>query len=307
MEGQAEQKSSFFSKSRDNPWMVSTLVLGVLFLLAIIFTVSGNSFTGSVVSQDDATQKVLTFLNSQVQDGSVTLDSVTKESGLYKITVTYNGQQIPIYATTDGKNIVSDLVPLSGTGSTGTTGTTTTTGQKVSVDVGNAPMMGNADAPITIVEFSDFQCPFCERFFTETLPMIENTYVKTGKAKIYFMQFPLSFHDQAQKAAEASLCARDQKGDTGFWAMHDKMFQNQASLSVDNEKKWAREIGLDGAKFDSCLDSGKFAAQVASEEAYGQTLGVSGTPAFFINGVPLTGAQPFSAFQQTIDAELAAQ
>jgi protein-disulfide isomerase len=87
--------------------------------------------------------------------------------------------------------------------------------------------------------------------------------------------------------------------------MHDKLFQNQASLSVDNEKKWAKEIGLDGSKFGTCLDSGKFAAQVASEEAYGQSLGVSGTPAFFINGVPLTGAQPFSAFKQVIDAELA--
>jgi protein-disulfide isomerase len=115
----------------------------------------------------------------------------------------------------------------------------------------------------------------------------------------------LSFHDQAQKAAEASLCARDQKGDAGFWAMHNKLFENQGSLSVANEKLWARSIGVDGAKFDICLDSGKFAAQVASEESYGQSLGVSGTPAFFINGIPLTGAQPFSAFQKIIESELA--
>ena len=164
------------------------------------------------------------------------------------------------------------------------------------------PVEGAKNAPVTIIEFSDFQCPFCERFYTQTLPQIENEYIKTGKAKLVYRDFPLSFHENAQKAAEAGECA-DEQGK--FWVMHDMIFENQASLSVADLKKYAGRVGLDQAKFDSCLDSSKYAAEVQKDQTDGQAAGVTGTPGFVINGRLIVGAQPFSAFKQAIDAALA--
>jgi len=294
-------------KARSNPWMISTLVLGVLLIGFVAYTVTGAGITGNVVGSSSVAQNVVDYLNGKT-GGGVTLDSVSKENGVYKIMVNYNGQTLPVYATADGKNLISDLIPLDG--SADTTTNTGSTGGTVTIDpaqLANVPMEGSKNAKVQVVVFSDFQCPFCERFYSDAYKQIKTNYIDAGKdVAVYFKHFPLSFHPEAQKAAEAAQCAYDQKGNAGFWAMHDKMFENQASLSVDNEKKWAREINLNGAEFDSCLDSGKNAKLVADSEAYGQTLGVSGTPTVFINGQSVVGAQPFSAFKQVIDAQLAA-
>ena len=134
---------------------------------------------------------------------------------------------------------------------------------------------------------------------------IEKNYIKTGKVKLYYRDFPLSnIHSNAQKAAEAARCVREQKGDDGFWKMHNKLFENQQDLSIENYKKWARELGVSGSKFDSCLDEGKYESSVQKDSTYGQSLGVQGTPAFFINGQLVSGAQPYSVFEQVIEAEL---
>ncbi len=164
------------------------------------------------------------------------------------------------------------------------------------------PVMGNADAPVTIIEFSDFQCPYCGRFFSETMPSIERNYVQTGKARLVFRQFPLGFHQFAEKAAEASLCANAQGK---FWEYHDRLFENQEELGTASLKQHATDLGLDTAKFNACLDSGRMAAEVAKDVSDGQGYGVSGTPDFFVNGVQLTGAQPYAAFQNLIEQELA--
>ncbi|MCP3104428.1 thioredoxin domain-containing protein [Myxococcus sp. K15C18031901] len=160
------------------------------------------------------------------------------------------------------------------------------------------PSKGPDTAPITIVEFSDFQCPFCSRAIG-TVDEVMKEY--DGKVKLVFRQFPLDFHKEAQKAAEASLCANDQGK---FWEMHDKLFASQSALQVDNLKKYAGELKLDQAKFDKCLDSGEKAATVKSDMADAQKVGVTGTPAFFINGIMLSGAQPIDEFKSIIDAEL---
>lgn len=170
---------------------------------------------------------------------------------------------------------------------------------KVSVD--DDPVKGQANAPVTMIEFSDFQCPFCGRFFQQTLSKIEENYIKTGKVKFVYRDFPLSFHPQAQAAAEAAECA-DEQGK--FWEMHDKIFQNQQSMSEESYKKWAEEIGLDTEKFNNCLDTGKYAQEVQKDFQDGQKAGVSGTPTFFINGKKIVGAQPYQVFQQAIEAEL---
>ncbi|RKH13935.1 hypothetical protein D7Y13_23575 [Corallococcus praedator] len=160
------------------------------------------------------------------------------------------------------------------------------------------PSKGPENAPVTIVEFSDFECPFCSRAIA-SVDQVTKTY--GDKVRLVFRQFPLEFHKQAQKAAEASLCANDQGK---FWEMHDALFANQKALGVEDLKKTAAGLKLDTAKFNTCLDSGEKAAQVKADQADGSKVGVNGTPAFFINGIMLSGAQPFEEFKSIIDAEL---
>lgn len=161
------------------------------------------------------------------------------------------------------------------------------------------PVRGVASAPITIIEFSDYQCPFCARV-NPTLEMVRQTY--GDKVKIVFKDFPLPNHPQAPKASEAAHCAGEQGK---YWEMHDQMFANQRALNVPELKQYAAGLGMDAAKFDQCLDSGKHAGLVASGLAQGEKMGVNSTPTLYINGRPLIGAQPFEAFKQVIDEELA--
>ncbi len=158
---------------------------------------------------------------------------------------------------------------------------------------------GNFNAPITLVEFSDFECPFCSRFH----PTVTQALKEYGnKIRVVYKHFPLSFHPQAQKAAEASECASEQGK---FWEMHDKMFENQQLLGLEQFKKWARELKLNGSKFDTCLDSGKYAAKVAADQQEGEAKGVGGTPATFVNGQMISGAVPYATLKQAIDQALA--
>lgn len=162
------------------------------------------------------------------------------------------------------------------------------------------PQKGPADAPVTIVEFSDFECPFCSRVLP-TLQQVEENY--GDSVRMVFRQFPLnSIHPRAQKAAEASLCADDQGK---FWEMHDAMFEEQKSLAVDQLKEKAARIGLDAEAFAGCLDSDKFASQVAADLQAGAAAGVTGTPAMFINGRFLNGAVPYDQLAKIVDEELA--
>ena len=159
---------------------------------------------------------------------------------------------------------------------------------KADVGTDDDAVRGEEDAPVTIIEFSDFQCPFCERFYSQTLPQLEEEYISTGKVKLVYRDFPLSFHQEAQPAAEAAECAGEQGK---YWEMHDKIFENQASLSNANYKKWAIDIGLNTAKFNTCLDSGAMASEVQKDFTDGQASGVQGTPAFFVNGKLVSGAR----------------
>jgi protein-disulfide isomerase len=194
-------------------------------------------------------------------------------------------------------------------------GSTNMTGKEISTD--SLKIRGNKSAQIYLVEFSDYQCPFCRKFWTETYPQLKQEYVDTGKAKIIFRDFPLtSIHPAAQIASEAAECVRVQGGDASYWRMHDKMFEEQNIMDSGSAKgpvtktitftevelkSWAQELGFDIA---SCLDSHQFASEVQKDLSDGQSSGVRGTPAFFVNGKLLSGAQPFSAFKAAIDAEL---
>ncbi len=160
------------------------------------------------------------------------------------------------------------------------------------------PAKGPEAAPVTIVTFSDFQCPYCSR----AIPTVDRVVKEyDGKVRLVFRNFPLSFHDKAGKAAEAALCANEQGK---FWQMHDQMFAHQDQLDVSALTQAATTLGLDGAKLGSCLESGKYAADVQRDIEAGKKAGVSGTPAFFINGRMISGAQPYERFKEIIDAEL---
>ena len=171
---------------------------------------------------------------------------------------------------------------------------------RAKVEGSNAPAKGPAAAPVQIVEFSDFQCPFCSRV-VPTLDQVAKNY--GDKVRIQFRQFPLhTIHPLAQKAAEAALCAHEQGK---FWEMHDAMFADQKSLAVEQLKEKAGKLGMDAGQFASCLDSGKTAAQVQADLDLGMQVGVNSTPALFINGRLISGAQPYEAMAKVIDQELA--
>lgn len=161
------------------------------------------------------------------------------------------------------------------------------------------PVRGAASAPVTIIEFSDYQCPFCARV-NPTLEQVRKTY--GDKVKIIFKDFPLANHPQAPKAAEAAHCAGEQGK---YWELHDHMFANQRALNVPELKQYAATLGMDAAKFNQCLDSGKHAGLVAAGTAQGEKMGVNSTPTLYINGRAVIGAQPFEAFKAVIDEELA--
>jgi protein-disulfide isomerase len=182
------------------------------------------------------------------------------------------------------------------------------------VNVDGSPVLGSANAPITIVEFTDYQCPFCRRHATGTFAQIDKDYVKTGKVRYVVRQFPLkSIHPKAMKASEASLCAGDQDK---YWEMHHLIFNKTKTFSQEAWVKHAETLGLKMDVFKDCLENGKKSAQVDQDLKDGKTLGIRGTPGFFIGRSDpdnpnkfkasefLRGAFPFSSFKETIDKML---
>ncbi|MFA6473439.1 MAG: thioredoxin domain-containing protein [Patescibacteria group bacterium] len=160
---------------------------------------------------------------------------------------------------------------------------------------------GNKNAKVTLVEFSDFECPFCGRF-NPTVDQVLKDY--KDDVRVVFKHYPLTtIHPQAQKAAEAAECAGAQGK---FWEMHDKMFTNQATLSLENMKKWAKEVGVKESTFNTCLDKGEMASKVSEDVQVANGLGVSGTPTSFVNGIEVSGAQTFDYVKSIIDQQLAA-
>lgn len=179
---------------------------------------------------------------------------------------------------------------------------------RVNVSADDDPMLGNKNAKVTVIEFSDYQCPFCRSFWKDSFQQLKKEYIDSGKIKFIYRDYPLSFHPMAEPTAQAAECADDQGK---YWEYHDKIFgeedkkgQGTVTYTVAELKLWASQIGLNSDKFNQCLDSGKYKTEVQKDFDAGNAAGVSGTPSFFINGRLIVGAQPFSAFKAIIDEEL---
>jgi protein-disulfide isomerase len=181
------------------------------------------------------------------------------------------------------------------------------------INIAGAPSKGPANAKVVMVEFSDYQCPFCGRFYRDSLTQIQKDYIDTGKIRYVFRNLPLeSIHPHAFKASEAALCAGDQGK---YWQMHDQIFANQRALDPDSLVAHAKAVGLDVAVFQQCLSSGKHEKRIREDLAEAEALGANGTPAFFL-GTPapgdkvksvrfVSGARPYADFKAAIDALLA--
>ena len=180
------------------------------------------------------------------------------------------------------------------------------------IRIADEPFKGEPGAKIALIEFSDYQCPFCGRYTKEVFPQIESDYVNTGKVKYVFFDLPLDFHKNAFKAAEAAHCAGEQGQ---FWEMHDLLFQNQSALGPEQLSTYAKRIGLSETTFQQCLDSGRFGADIKKDISEAGSAGIGGTPTFLIGIVQpgdghvkvvrkLVGAKPYTEFKAAVDSAL---
>jgi protein-disulfide isomerase len=237
--------------------------------------------------------------------------SILIGSILISISILISGGAVKIKGFNAGTG--GTTVPLASTIPTAAAPAEPTT---ATVSIDDDPVLGNPDAPVTIVEFSDYECPFCKRHYDQTHGQLVKNYVDTGKVKLVFRDLPLPFHDpMATTEAIAATCAKDQGGDAAYWKLHDTMFEKTTSngdgLTKDQLNEFAREQGLNEANFKSCVDSEKFKDEVAKDLADAGAIGATGTPSFVIgnsghevSGKLIVGAQPYAAFQVAIDSLL---
>ncbi|MEK6812793.1 MAG: thioredoxin domain-containing protein [Nanoarchaeota archaeon] len=179
--------------------------------------------------------------------------------------------------------------------------------QRAEIDIDDDAILGDKDAPITMISCEDYQCPFCKRAFEQTFPMIKQNYIDTGKVRYVFRDFPLPFHTEADEAAMAAECAGDQNK---YFEMHELLFKNQQDWSGNPKatftfKTYADQLGLNKEKFDACVDNREHDAEIQKDMAACEAAGTSGTPTFFINGQQVVGAQPYTAFQTALEQALA--
>ncbi len=274
-----------------------------LSLLAVVFGFVASSALAQSLNSDQLIKyyrkknNVPPAQNVAVSDVKDSPIKGAKE-GVLEVGTAPQVKKVPFTASPDGKYVifaeVNDI----------TVDPSKAVMQKIKLD--GAACRGPKDAKVTVVEWSDFQCPFCAKGYTTLEQQVLKEY--GDKVKFCFKDFPLGFHPWAEPAAIAAECVREQKADA-YWKVYDGFFQNQKDINPSNvkEKAWsfAEPEKIDKAKFDECFDGKKTQANVKSDMAEGQTVGVTGTPSFVINGRLLVGAQPFEQFKAVIDDELA--
>jgi protein-disulfide isomerase len=237
------------------------------------------------------------IINSDIVDISKFKPS-EELKGLKEGSFTMGGQQVvPVFISDSGQYLILGTKAMD---------TTVDPHKEVmeQISLEGIPVKGADDAEVVIVEYSDFQCPFCKKG-KDLVPGILKEY--DGKVKVYYKQLPLQNHNWAMPAAIASLCVYEQGGNEKFWAFHDKLFDNQKSINLKNSKemfnKYAKDVGVDTKKFDSCLDSPKVKATVEKQMKEASAIGVQSTPTFVVNGMIVPGANP-DGLKSAIDIQL---
>jgi len=281
---------------------IENIVIAVLAVAVVGLAYLNFSGTGvEALSADEAANAAVAFINSNMLQGEQTAElvgDVVKENGLYKMNLSIAGEEFASFVTLDG----ALLFPEEGVkiGSVDLDAPEDINGESAElVDIDydeNSHIRGDINAPVTIIEFSDFQCSFCSRF-QGTMNEVMAAY--PTQVKWVYKHFPLdSIHPTAREASEASECASEQGK---FWEYADRLYEDQSKISSSFLKELAVELELDSTQFDACLDGGKYADKVEKDYQEGLTAGVQGTPGGFINGETLGGAVPFATLQTKID------
>jgi len=271
---------------------------GVKFLFAVFAVIV--VFSGTI-SSNQALSLAEDQVNSIVSSQGLiaTSTDISFENGIYKVLIDISQGEISeaaeVYLTRDGKLMIVGNVYETDDFQKGPSRT------EFDLD-GSELSIGNPDAPVTVIEFSDLQCPFCKRFYELTVKDLKTNYIDTGKVYFVYKHFPLAFHPSAQIAGEATECANEQ----GVWyEYHEEIYNSQnGDFGVSELKQWAIGIVSDTSAFNECLDSRKYLDKVNADMIEGQSVGVSGTPASFVNGILVSGAQPYATFKNIIDLEL---
>ena len=284
-----------------NLWKIATAILAIIVVVMLI----NSSATGNATldNPEDVGQEVVGYVTTLSGGQAIpTLKEVTTENGLYKVTLDLGvlGES-ELYVSPDRKLLLTGI-PIDELENTENLEDTEVETQEVRDNIVleatlDDHVLGQEDAKVTIIEYSDFECPFCGTLNKDTISKIKEQYIDSGQVKIVFRHFPLEFHENAQKSAEASECAAEQGK---FWEYHDVLFDNQDNLNIENLKEYASDLSLDTEKFNECLDSGKYESKVLSHISEGIQLGITGTPTSYINGQVLSGAQPFESFDEII-------
>lgn len=299
-------------------WQILTGVFAFLFILTLILgSTSQPSKVSSVASIDDAKKEMSGILEMLLGNSDFNISSIKEVSGLYEYTINASGQEGTLYST-DDLNLYIGFSPTPITKAELKSQIELAKAQReaqdaqakqddnmiVNMPVGDDPSIGDQNAPVTVIEFSDFQCPFCGKFYSETYKPLYENYIKTGKVRFVYKDYPLvEIHPYAQKAAEAANCAMDQNK---YWEMHDLLFTNQNALDIQNLRNYAKTLGLDTNKFDTCLDTDKYANEISGDKSDLESrVGRQGTPYILINGRQIKGAYPYSQIKTIIDQEIA--
>ncbi|MBT5274569.1 thioredoxin domain-containing protein [Candidatus Woesearchaeota archaeon] len=284
------------SKTKRKPKFI---LIGIL----LLYTYLAFTITTTPTDLMQYTENQVSFMLSE-NGGTAQANSITALSGLYSVNldiiVSGQTQNIDAFITPDGSlMILGDSYDID---------KSLVSGEEYEIPRAEIPLgdreltLGNPNAPVTFVEFSDVECPFCERFYNDGLAGIKKL-VEQGKVYFVYKHFPIQGHNEAIPGALAIECAADQ----GKWVeMHDLIFENQDSLGASQYKSWAVQIGIDATEFNNCFNSEKYLSKINADYQLGQSIGVTGTPKSFANGISISGAQPFTSFENIILSEIEA-
>lgn len=275
---------------------------GVLFLfifIAIIMFPLGHHVSGYRAMEIAEEQVTILINDPTVQVEALSYDLHHELYRVYlNLTQGQINQETEIHVTRDGTALIMGEIKHINEGAE-----SNKLEEKINVELSeNELSIGDINAPVTLVEWSDFQCPYCKKFYEDTIKDIKTNYIDTGKVRFVYKHFPLSFHEAAEISAQAVECANEQ----GVWyEYHAAIFENQNGAYGKSELiRWSQGIVEDQNEFRSCLNSNRYAEKVKNDMSYGQSIGVQGTPGSFVNGIKVDGAQPYNVLASLIESEL---